>query len=338
VTRLRGPATTAAVGAGLLVVTESLALARFAGAGWPAAWSIALGVLAALAVAGSLTVAVRAPVTRYWVTTRRVLAVAASGAVLAESAVLAWWLDVRPAGQGLAVAVTGAVLIGLSTVPVPPRLLEPVDLRVVAALGCLLALPAAALDADRLWLALLAVGVAVTAVGLREDSRWGWLAGGLLTASSWVRLADAHVDAPEAYTVLPATALLVVGALRRRRDARVGSWAAYSTGLLLGLVPSLLRAVTDAGTTRPLLLGLAAGAVLAVGVARRLQAPLLVGGTVLAVDALVQLAPYLVAAYDAVPRWVTIGLAGLALVGAGATYERRVHDLRRVGRHLTRLG
>jgi hypothetical protein len=39
-----------------------------------------------------------------------------------------------------------------------------------------------------------------------------------------------------------------------------------------------------------------------------------------------------------VPRWVTIGLLGLALLGAGATYEQRVRDLQRVGRHVARLG
>jgi hypothetical protein len=39
-----------------------------------------------------------------------------------------------------------------------------------------------------------------------------------------------------------------------------------------------------------------------------------------------------------VPRWVTIGSLGLLLLVAGATYERRVRDLRRVGRHVARLG
>jgi hypothetical protein len=78
--------------------------------------------------------------------------------------------------------------------------------------------------------------------------------------------------------------------------------------------------------------------VLAAGAARRLQAPLLLGSGVLALDALVQLAPYLAAAYDAVPRWVTIGALGLLLLAAGATYEQRVRDLRRVGRQVARLG
>jgi hypothetical protein len=146
------------------------------------------------------------------------------------------------------------------------------------------------------------------------------------------------VSAPEAYTVPPALALLAVGALRRRRDPAYSSWQAYAAGLALALGPSLLRAVTDAGNVRPLLLGLAALAVLALGVARRLQAPLVIGGTVLAVDAGVQLAPYLAAVYDVVPRWLTIGLVGLLLVVAGATYEQRVRDLKRVGRHVARLG
>ncbi len=103
-------------------------------------------------------------------------------------------------------------------------------------------------------------------------------------------------------------------------------------------MPSLLRAVTDSGDLRPLLLAVVAAAVLAAGVARRLQAPLVLGAAVLAIDALVQLAPYLAAAYDAVPRWVTIGVLGLALLGAGATYEQRVRDLRRVGRRVAGLG
>jgi hypothetical protein len=103
-------------------------------------------------------------------------------------------------------------------------------------------------------------------------------------------------------------------------------------------VPSLLRAVTDSGNARPLLLAVVATGVVAVGAVRRLQAPLLLGAVVLAVDALVQLAPYLVEAYQVVPRWVTIGSLGLLLLVAGATYERRVRDLRRVGRHVARLG
>ncbi|MGH8895312.1 MAG: SCO7613 C-terminal domain-containing membrane protein, partial [Actinomycetes bacterium] len=218
------------------------------------------------------------------------------------------------------------------------RPVEVADVRMVAGLGGAAGLVLAVADGDRLWTALLALGVGLAVLGIREDPRWGWPAGLLLAASSWVRLDLADVTAPEAYTVPPAVALLAVGLWRRHLDAAYPSWRAYGPGLTLAFVPSLLRAVTDSGDLRPLLLGLAALTVLGLGVARRLQAPLMLGGAVLAVDALVQLAPYLVAAYEVVPRWVTIGLVGLLLLGSGATYEHRVRDLRRVGRHVANMG
>ena len=132
-------------------------------------------------------------------------------------------------------------------------------------------------------------------------------------------------------------ALLAVGWRRRVAEPAYRSWTAYGPGLVLALGPSLLRAVTDSGNLRPLLLGLAALLVLASGVARRLQAPLVIGSAVLVADAVVQLAPYLAAFYDVVPRWVTIGAVGLVLLAAGATYEQRVRDLRRVGRRVAGL-
>ena len=104
------------------------------------------------------------------------------------------------------------------------------------------------------------------------------------------------------------------------------------------LVPSLLRAVDDPGLWRPLLLGLTALAVLVVGVMRRLQAPLVIGGTVLAVDALVQLSPFLADLYDAVPRWTWIGATGLLLLGLGATYEARVRNVRVLHERISAFG
>jgi hypothetical protein len=258
-------------------------------------------------------------------------------ALVLETACLASWRGVDLPGHGLVVAVAAGLLLAASALPVPATVVDRDDLLAVGVASAAVGIPVSALDADRLWLALLAVGVGVALRAVRGDHRLGWLAGVLLTASSWVRLAEADVDAPEAYTVPPALVLLLVGLLQRRRDPELSSWRAYGPGLSLALVPSLLRAVTDSGDLRPLLLGLAALAVLGLGVGRRLQAPLLLGGAVLAVDAVVQLAPSLVAVYDAVPRWVTIGTVGLLLVGAGATYERRVQDLRRVGRSIGAL-
>ena len=157
--------------------------------------------------------------------------------------------------------------------------------------GAAVGVALSALDADRLWLALLAAGVAAAIVSLRPGLPWrhsvGWAAGGLLAASSWVRLVLSDVDAPEAYTVPAGVALLALGLWRRRREPAYSSWRAYATGLGLALGPSLLRAVTDAGNVRPMLLGLAAVMVLCSGIARRLKAPLVIGGGVLAIDAFV---------------------------------------------------
>ena len=324
----------------LLGVAEAAALARYEGAGWAAVWSLALGLLAAVAVAVAIAIALRTTAEDpFWAPLHSVAVAVAAAASVAGAAALARWYDVAPAGCGLAAACAAGLLLALTAYPVDLR--RPVRgvVQVVAAAAAVPALALAALDGDRLWVALLAVGLGVAVVATTpQRHRLGWVAGVILAASSWVRLALSEVDAPEAYTVPGGVALLVVGALRRRRDPAYGSWPAYGTGLSLVLVPSLLRAVSDAGDLRPLLLALTAVAVLAVGVARRLQAPLVLGGLVLAVDAMVQLAPYLVQAYDVVPRWVTIGLLGLALLGAGATYEKRVQDLQRVGRHVARLG
>ena len=99
-----------------------------------------------------------------------------------------------------------------------------------------------------------------------------------------------------------------------------------------------MRALSDAGNVRPMLLGLAAPVVLCSGIARRLKAPLVLGGAVLAVDAVVQLSPYLVGFYGAVPRWSLIAGAGLLLLFVGMTYERRAHELRALRQQISRFG
>ncbi|MBA3745631.1 hypothetical protein, partial [Sporichthya sp.] len=168
----------------------------------------------------------------------------------------------------------------------------------------------------------------------RDRHPVGWPAGALLTLASWVRLVEANVEQPEAYTAGPAIALLVVGWFARRRNQELSSWQAYGAGLSTGLVPSLAVTLGEDGLVRPLLLGGVALVVLLAGVRSRLQAPLVLGGAVLAVDALIQLGP--VAA--GLPRWVSIGGAGLVLLVLGTTFERRLRDLRRVAAKLGDLG
>ncbi|MEU6157982.1 hypothetical protein [Streptomyces sp. NPDC047130] len=195
------------------------------------------------------------------------------------------------------------------------------------------------LDPPVLAVALALAGVVTGATALRADRRpVGYASGALFLLAAWVRLAAWEVTAPEAYALPVAVPMLVLGVVRRRRDAAVSSWSAYAPGLAAGLLPSLLAAWADAHATRPLLLGLAALAVTVAGAVRRLQAPLVLGGAVLVLDALHELAPYLVQALGALPRWAPPAAAGLLLLLLGSTYERRLRDARRAREALRRMG
>ncbi|MFI8387303.1 SCO7613 C-terminal domain-containing membrane protein [Streptomyces sp. NPDC085540] len=192
--------------------------------------------------------------------------------------------------------------------------------------------------AGTLALVLALAGVVCAGAAVRPERRvLGWAAGTLFAAATWVRLAEAGVCAPEAYALPVTVPALVVGVLRRRRDPGVSSWTAYGPGLAATLVPSLLAAWGDAGWLRPLLLGAAALVATLLGARWRLQAPLLLGGAVLAAVAVHELAPYVVQVAGALPRWVPPALAGVLLLAVGATYERRLRDARRLRVAIGRL-
>ncbi|MCU1590755.1 MAG: putative integral rane protein [Frankiales bacterium] len=209
-----------------------------------------------------------------------------------------------------------------------------VAVEVAAAVLAATAIALASQDAGWLSWTLATAGLVALADALHADRRLVAAAGGLLlSASSWVRLADAGVHAPEPYVVPLGLVALALGWLRVRRAPSTRSFPAYSPGLSLLLLPSLLASFDDQTLTRPLLLGAAALLVLLVGARERLQAPLVIGGAVLAVDALQLLAPYAAA----LPRWLTLGAAGLLLVAVGATYEQRRRDVARMREHFEAL-
>ncbi|WP_328863595.1 SCO7613 C-terminal domain-containing membrane protein [Streptomyces virginiae] len=248
----------------------------------------------------------------------------AAGAV-SDLAVVWWALPV------LAVPALAAAL--------GPRLGEVrLPVEIAAAVAGVLALGLSAGRAGTAALVLALAGVVCAGAAVRPERRvLGWAAGALLAAATWVRLAEAGVSTPEAYTLPVTVPALVVGLLRRRRDPRASSWTAYGPGLAATLVPSLLAAWGDPGWMRPLLLGAAALVVTLLGARRRLQAPLLLGGAVLAAVAVHELAPYVVQVAGALPRWVPPALAGLLLLAVGATYERRLRDARRLRAAIGRL-
>ncbi|MFF4386661.1 SCO7613 C-terminal domain-containing membrane protein [Streptomyces sp. NPDC001552] len=210
--------------------------------------------------------------------------------------------------------------------------------EIAAAVAGAVAVGLSAGRAGTLALVLALSGVVCAGAAVRPDRRvLGWAAGALFAAATWVRLAEAGVSAPEAYALPVTVPALVVGLLRRRRDPGASSWTAYGPGLAATLVPSLLAAWGDAGWLRPLLLGAAALVVTLLGARWRLQAPLLLGGAVLAAVAVHELAPYVVQVAGALPRWVPPALAGLLLLAVGATYERRLRDARRLRAAIGRL-
>ncbi|MEU6624426.1 hypothetical protein ABZ926_27120 [Streptomyces litmocidini] len=218
---------------------------------------------------------------------------------------------------------------------------RPVALAVEVAGGSvgLLALGIAASRPAFLALTLALGGVIAAATAVRPERRRfaSWTAAVLFLLATWVRLAVWDVTAPEAYTLPVSVPALVVGYLRRRRDPEASSWTAYGPGLAVTLLPSLPAAWVDPEWARPLALGVAALGVTLLGARFRLQALLVLGGAVLALDGLHELAPYVVQVVGALPRWLPPALAGLLLLAVGATYEQRLRDARRLRERLGRM-
>lgn len=242
----------------------------------------------------------------------------------------------RPEHIGPAVLAVPALAAFAAARLGPHPVALPVEIMAAAAGGLALTLTVA--HAPTLALALALCGLIAAGTALRPDRRpVGYAAVALLLLASWVRLASWEVVTPEAYT-LPATVpALLIGLLRRRRDPEVSSWVAYGPGLALTLLPSLAATWGDPHWQRPLLLGVAALTLTLTGARHRLRAPLVLGGTVLALDALHELAPYLVQVAGALPRWLPPALAGLLLLTVGATYEQRLRDARRLRNALGRM-
>ncbi|MFG2116277.1 SCO7613 C-terminal domain-containing membrane protein [Streptomyces sp. NPDC048718] len=200
-------------------------------------------------------------------------------------------------------------------------------------------LAAASARPELLALGLALGGTVAAATALRPARRplASWAAAALFVSATWVRLALWEVTAPEAYALPPAALALVVGVVRRRRDPETSSGVAYGPGLTAALVPSLCAAWADPSWVRPLLLGLAALTVTLLGARFRLRAPLLLGGVVLVLNGLHELAPYVVQVVGALPRWLPPALAGGLLLAVGATYEQRLRDARRLRDRLGRM-
>jgi hypothetical protein len=232
-------------------------------------------------------------------------------------------------------AVPVLLVVGLLAIARPR-----VEIEVSAALAGAVAAAVSVLSADdtptALAIHLTVAGALVTATAVVHESRrpLAWLGGFLLALATWVRLADLGVDAPEAYTLPSAVALVLVGLDRMRRDPTASTSASVAPGLVLATVPSLLWVVaTDPVSLRAALLGVACLTLVLAGALLRWSSPLVTGASVGAVLVLRELAPYA----GQTPQWVVIGLAGTLLTVVGVTWERRLVQLRQASAYLGRL-
>jgi hypothetical protein len=159
-----------------------------------------------------------------------------------------------------------------------------------------------------------------------------WAGAGAAACLAWVvHLLDAGTLEPVERVVVPLGALLALAGagwalgVRRYAGTRLPTAAWLLPGLLVGLVPGALLALTvswDDGWSEPLVRSLAytaLGAVLlAAGARARLSAPVVTGEVLLVVCALAHLG----AAAREVPQWVVLAAAGVLLLAVGARWEQ----------------
>ncbi|MDT5025758.1 MAG: hypothetical protein QOE61_2184, partial [Micromonosporaceae bacterium] len=142
----------------------------------------------------------------------------------------------------------------------------------------------------------------------------------------WLLLGSHGVVLVEAYTLPLAVVALLAGwaALRGRPELR--SWIAYGPALAAAFLPTLALVVapeSENSVPRRLLLGVGALAVVFAGSIRHRQAPVVVGGIVMGIVALHEIA----LVWVLLPSWIPLSLGGLLLVGLAITYERRRRDV-----------
>ncbi len=262
-------------------------------------------------------------------------ALAASLAALAGAwAVTSWGVKLGADVDGRVVAVAVyAGIVALLAAPVTRRAVPRVTLEATALVVAMLA-TAAATDESTMAMALTIVGSAICLVSVanRDRALLGWAGAVVLGAATVVRVAI-DVQAPELYTLPAAAVLLAAGAWRLHQDRGSNSFAVLGSGLTLALLPSLLLTLDEPVSLRGALIAAGGVLVLGVGVRERLAAPFVLGAATTAILALRHLQPYA----DAVPRWISLGGVGLALLVVGVTWEARRRNLDTAGRYLAAL-
>lgn len=307
------------------------AIAAVPATGW-AAVSPAASV-ATLAV-GAGTAVVATSITRTVPAARCGFAALAAGLAVTLTGVVtrAAGADVAVGGFAAAVAAGAVVLAGVHLLRHPA---VGVTVEVSGAVCALVAVGVAAQSAPWLAGALTAL-VPVAAVGALRPSRrllYAAAAGALTLAAIWAWLSAAHVSVVEAYTAPAAAVALAAGLLSWRRG-QGRSWLTLGPALALAIGPTLALGLLDDDAVRLVIAAVLAFAAVIAGAVAKLQAPLGIGAVALLILALDQWGDDIVR----MPRWITIGVIGVALMWIGATFEHRRRDWRRASDALVRFG
>ncbi|HET6908665.1 MAG TPA: hypothetical protein VFH54_04940, partial [Mycobacteriales bacterium] len=229
--------------------------------------------------------------------------------VLLAMAAMAWsWSRSAEAASAFAVAATFAV-VGATA-------------EALGGSGASAAAEGAAIVAGM----ICVLAVAVAAAGARAEAMVGAAvacASGLGTSiATGIALALHHVATVEAYIVAPGMVCAAIGIVAMARLASVSSWALLPTAVV-ALGPTLLLALRH-DLDRQVVVLVVGAVLVALGAQLRLVCPIAVGTTALLVVAARMLGPEIVQ----LPRWLTLSIIGAALITLGATWERRLQDMR----------
>ena len=314
-----------------LLVTAAVVLVP--AIGWAAvsvtATIVALAVVTLTSIAASIAASIR---TRP--ATRPIAAAVAGLSLMAEAGVIAHALEARDAIAGFVVLTAAGALL-LSARFFRPLAFARVDLEVASVIGGATGLLLAANESAWRTIALVVLVPVMVAAARRTDERadgYGTAAAIVAVGATISVVARAPVMV-ELFSIPSAVAALVIARIRTH-DTQRPSWATVGPGLLIGFAPSVAVVIAHGGTLRPILVLVAAGITIAIGVRSNLRAPIDVGGLsalVLAIDGIAPVAAGL-------PRWLLIGTIGALALWAGATADRRLEQLRRWRTAVDQLG
>ena len=272
-----------------------------------------------------------------WTTLRQATSALSAVSLLLAAAVgsigrhdpLAWF------AIGTAAAI--GVIIGIAAMRASRT--EEITLGIVALAACWIPLDAAAIAARHghghpLLAVLTIYGAALLVSSTAPGRSWVVQPAAIVLALAAIDLAALrHITAPEAYSMPLAAAVAITGYVMWRRNRSASSWLISGPALVIALGPSTVVSLHDTGLTR-IASTLAAAVTLALaGIALRAAAPLVVGCVSAAAVAIAQLAPYAAGT----PRWMTLGLAGIALLALGIGFEQARSGARAAGRWVGEL-